>query len=365
MSRRGIALVVSMFALLVAATIGLLVGATEAQAQRPGGMNPQMQQQMLLRFDKNSNGVLDPDELQAAQQAMQQMGGGGGRGMGMGGRPGMPGGPGGPGGGGGGGGGMMNPQMQRQMIQRFDKNGNGVLDPDEQQAAQQAMQQMRGGGMGLGGRPGMPGGQGGGGMMNPQMQQQMMQRFDKNGNGTLDPDEKQALQQAIQQMRGGGGMGGPPGAGGQGRGAMAGMPPAGGATKGKTQATNAAQDKQLQLLRFDKNGNGKLEPDELKASRDAATTPAGCRSGRATHKNSHDRLGLPIQAPATVSAPRQMPRGFVFGCQRPGSAVRASALLYLLAPLFCSVPPRTTLVVEAGPAANRRPSSIESIANVL
>ena len=38
---------------------------------------------------------------------------------------------------------MMNPQMRQQMMQRFDKNSNGQLEPDEQQAAQQAMQQMR------------------------------------------------------------------------------------------------------------------------------------------------------------------------------------------------------------------------------
>ena len=41
----------------------------------------------------------------------------------------------------------MNPMTQQQMLQRFDKNGNGQLDPDERQAAMQAMQMQ-------GGRPG-------------------------------------------------------------------------------------------------------------------------------------------------------------------------------------------------------------------
>ncbi|HWB00278.1 MAG TPA: EF-hand domain-containing protein [Pirellulales bacterium] len=82
----------------------------------------------------------------------------------------------------------MNPQ---QMLQRFDKNGNGQLDPDERQAAMQAMQPG-------GGRPSAPG-QGAGG--NPQMQQQVLQRFDKNGNGQLDPEERQAAMQAMQQRR--------------------------------------------------------------------------------------------------------------------------------------------------------------------
>ncbi len=267
MSRQIRVVIVAMFTLGVTASL--------AHAQGPG-MNPQMQQQLLQRFDKNGNGQLDPDEV----QAMQQMRGGG---MGMGGRPGGPGGQGGPGGGGGGqgGGGMMNPQMQQQMLLKFDQNGNGQLDPPERQAMQQYMQQMGMGGggmgmggmgmggMGMGGRPGGAGGQGGGGMMNPQMQQRLLQMFDKNGNGQLDPDEKMAAMQYGQQMRGG--MGGPPGAGGPpgGQGKMQAATVGATAKKGK-QTTNAAQDKQLQLLRFDKNGNGKLEPDELKASRDAA-----------------------------------------------------------------------------------------------
>ncbi len=113
--------------------------------------------------------------------------------------------------------GMMTPEQRQQLLQRFDRNGNGQLDPDEQQAAMQAMQQMRGQG---GGQPGTgrgpagAGGQGGPGaaaalMNNPQMMQQMLQRFDANGNGQLDPDEQQAAMQAMQQMRAQGGQPGP------------------------------------------------------------------------------------------------------------------------------------------------------------
>ena len=62
-------------------------------------------------------------------------------------------------------------------------------------------------------------------------------------------------------------MGGPPGAGGPPGSGPGKMQAATGATAKKAkQTTNAAQDRQLQLLRFDKNGNGKLEADELKAS---------------------------------------------------------------------------------------------------
>jgi Ca2+-binding EF-hand superfamily protein len=170
---------------------------------------------------------------------------------------------------------MMNPQMRQQMMQQFDANGNGQLDPNEQQALQQFMQSR---GMGMGGRPGGPGGPGGGkpgggggpggGMMSPEMRQQMLQKFDTNGNGQLDPEERQAAQQFMQSR--GMGMGGPPGAGGKGNGPKTGKVQPAATTKGKPDAASAAQDKQIQLLRFDKNGNGKLEPDELKAAREAA-----------------------------------------------------------------------------------------------
>ena len=50
------------------------------------------------------------------------------------------------------------PEKQQQLIQRFDKNGNGKIDPDEMDAVRQFMQQRRGGvGKGAAGRGGAPG----------------------------------------------------------------------------------------------------------------------------------------------------------------------------------------------------------------
>ncbi|HEY5315783.1 MAG TPA: hypothetical protein VIK18_24860 [Pirellulales bacterium] len=204
---------------------GLGAGGRPGAGRGPGGqmgtgggqgfgmMSPQMQQQLLQKFDANGNGQFDPVEQQAAMKFVQQMQGGG---QGMGGRRGPGGqmGPGGRMGAGGPGSGMMNPQMQQQLLQKFDANGNGQLDPSEQQAAMQYVQQMQaaggqGGGMrpgagrgpGGAGRPGAggPGGQAGG--MNPQMQQQLLQNFDANGNGRLDPSEQQAAMQYVQQMQ--------------------------------------------------------------------------------------------------------------------------------------------------------------------
>ena len=108
--------------------------------------------------------------------------------------------------------GMMTPEMQARLLKQYDKNGNGKLDPDEQQAARKAMQermQANGGGKGgpagkagTGGKTGTPGQPGAAGM-NPEMKQKMLDKFDKNGNGKLDPDELQAARQAMQANGGG------------------------------------------------------------------------------------------------------------------------------------------------------------------
>ncbi len=185
MSNRGRWVAFSLITLLPCAALN------SAQAKAPAKFPPDI----IKRFDANGNGRLDPQERKAAVQYMELMakesekpaGGQPGAG-GPAGRPGASA----PGGG-------MNPQMMQQLLQRFDKNGNGQLDPDEQQAARQYVQQMQGGGgQGPGGRPGA-GAPGGG--MNPQMMQQLLQRFDKNGNGQLDPDERQAAMQFMQQMQ--------------------------------------------------------------------------------------------------------------------------------------------------------------------
>jgi hypothetical protein len=47
-------------------------------------------------------------------------------------------------------------ELRQRALQKFDKNGNGKLDPDEREAAKEAMQKRReqGGGKGPGGRGG-------------------------------------------------------------------------------------------------------------------------------------------------------------------------------------------------------------------
>ena len=96
---------------------------------------------------------------------------------------------------------------REMMLQKFDANKNGTLDPDEKAAMIKAFQERKGGAP-KGGAPGTKGeaSKGGG-----QMQQMILQKFDANKNGVLDPDEKAAAMKALLERRAQ--TGGAPGAG--------------------------------------------------------------------------------------------------------------------------------------------------------
>ena len=123
--------------LLFALTVSFsLTHAADAPKQRPGGANAgggqyreKMKEMALQKFDANKNGTLDPEEKAAAMKALQERKGDSPKG-------GAPGAKGTPAKGGG--------QMQEMILQRFDANKNGVLDPDEKAAAMKAMQERRG-----------------------------------------------------------------------------------------------------------------------------------------------------------------------------------------------------------------------------
>jgi hypothetical protein len=99
-------------------------------------------------------------------------------------------------------------KIKEMMLQKFDANKNGTLDPEEKAAAMKAMQERRGGSP-KGGSPGSTGepAKGGG-----PMQAMLLQKFDANKNGVLDPDEKAAAMKAMQERKGK--SGGFPAAGG-------------------------------------------------------------------------------------------------------------------------------------------------------
>lgn len=79
-------------------------------------------------------------------------------------------------------------ELRQRALQKFDKNGNGQLDPDEKEAAKEAMQKRREQGGGKG-----PGGKGG---RDPERRQKLREKFDKDGDGKFTETEKAAAKEA-------------------------------------------------------------------------------------------------------------------------------------------------------------------------
>lgn len=79
-------------------------------------------------------------------------------------------------------------ELRQRALQKFDKNGNGQLDPEEKEAAKAAMQKRReqGGGKGPGGRGGP----------DPERCQKLLEKFDTDGDGKLSDTEKAAAKEA-------------------------------------------------------------------------------------------------------------------------------------------------------------------------
>ena len=89
-------------------------------------------------------------------------------------------------------------KIKEMMLQRFDANKNGTLDPEEREAAMKAYQDRKGG-TPKGGSPGTAGtdeSKGG------QLQAMLLQKFDANKNGVMDPEEREAAMKAMQERKG-------------------------------------------------------------------------------------------------------------------------------------------------------------------
>jgi Ca2+-binding EF-hand superfamily protein len=85
-------------------------------------------------------------------------------------------------------------ELRQKVLQKFDKNGNGQLDPDEREAAKEAMQKRReqGGGKGQGGRSGI----------DPERRRKFMEKFDTDGDGKLNEAERAAAKNGARAKRG-------------------------------------------------------------------------------------------------------------------------------------------------------------------
>lgn len=179
------------FRISTLATALVFAVAPFGQAQHPGvvglpvlpptaaaaGM-AQQQAQMMAALDTNHNGQLDPAEIEAAQAGLIKPSGATA--------------------------GANNPAaanmaaFQQFMLNKFDANSNGVLDLPEVEAARMALGMAgmnRAAGTGaanqLGGNnPAAPGPQ----VKNVKRKNPLLAKFDKNGNGKLDPDERQTME---------------------------------------------------------------------------------------------------------------------------------------------------------------------------
>jgi hypothetical protein len=162
-----------------------------AQDKSGGGFDQakafaEMQKQFLQQFDADKDGKLSPQENMMAQEAMRRQGIN--MGIAPGGFPGA-----------------------EQFARQFDRDGDGKLNPMEAAAAQQAFQRMRNNG------GGPRGGGGGGGSSLPQQPiappdsatdkkpakvNPLVKRFDKDGDGKLNAEEKAAAQAEFKKEKG-------------------------------------------------------------------------------------------------------------------------------------------------------------------
>lgn len=194
---------------LTLCALGLVAGVARAEdgppkteAKRPGAeFGGAFKKQLIAKFDKDGDGKLNEAERSAAQEEFKKRAGEGG----------------GPG--------------QEAFLKRFDKDGDGKLSDEEKAAAKEAFQKRAGEG-----RPeglDMKG---------------LLKRFDKDGDGKLSEEEKAAAKEAFK------GAGGFPGR-----------------KPGDAKPEGARERKVPAALleKFDKDGDGKLNEDEKKSAFEA------------------------------------------------------------------------------------------------
>lgn len=107
-----------------------------------------------------------------------------------------------------------------EMIRRFDADGDGKLNEEEKAAAKTAMQQRQG-----------------------EAREEALKRFDANGDGKLDDAERATAREAMQKGQGG--------------------------KMTDEQRAKARAEFEAYAAKYDADGDGKLSPDERKSAREA------------------------------------------------------------------------------------------------
>jgi HlyD family secretion protein len=166
---------------------GVPDGQAAASVARAGGQRSGFnREEMMKQYDKNSDGELDDTERETMRTAMAARFGQGGPGGQAGSRGGF---------------------NREEMMKQYDKNSDGELDETEREAMRTAMAARfaQAGQAGEGGQS--PEGAQGGQRRN---REEMMKQFDKNGDGELDEEERNAMRASSgggDRQRGGQGRG--------------------------------------------------------------------------------------------------------------------------------------------------------------
>jgi Ca2+-binding EF-hand superfamily protein len=118
-------------------------GAVEGRrGHRHGG---QMKAHLLEKYDANKNGVLDPEEKEAAKADREK----------------------------------FRAERKQRMLERFDANHDGVLDEAEKAEARKAF-----------------------GARREEHRREMLKKYDKDGDGTLSPSEREELRKEMREQHG-------------------------------------------------------------------------------------------------------------------------------------------------------------------
>jgi len=134
-------------------------------------------------------------------------------------------------------------KRREELIKRFDKNGDGKLDEEEKAAAKEAMK-MEGGGRGPGGAEG------------EKRRAELLKRFDKNGDGKLDDEERAEMEKARQLIQRNGGMDRFR------QEILKRFDKNGDGVLDDAERAEAQKFRQEMIRKFDRNGDGKLDDEE-------------------------------------------------------------------------------------------------------
>ena len=235
-----------------------------------------------------------------------------------------------PGQGGRGGEGGRGGGIREAMIKKYDKNGDGKLDEDERPSREEMQEFFR---AQLGGGQTRPGGsqtRPGGGQTRPgqggrdaapqqNMRDAMLKKFDKNGDGKLDEDERPSREEMQEFFRSqlGGGQGGRPGGDqggpGQGRpGQGGGFGERGQGGRGGSRPPNPVMEA------LDKNKDGTLSTEELKNAAKALATLDKNKDGKIDQEEMRPQFDRGQGGREGFRRPGQGGEGGREGFRRPG-----------------------------------------------